>query len=140
MALPRVLPDGNHFHLVVDTPESNLSGGMQYLKGEYAQWFNAVNAREGALFARRFWSEMADTEEYLYEICRYVVLNPVRAGLCRAPDEWPWSSYAATIGLTPAPPLLTVDDIRNWFGGAERGAARYAQFVGEGVFNVRRAA
>jgi putative transposase len=131
---------GNHFHLVLDTPKANLSDGMRYLKGEYAQWFNAVNNREGALFERRFWSEVLDTEAYLVEVCRYVALNPVRAGFCRAPEDWPWSSYAAAIGLAPVPPFLTVDDVRAWFGGGERGVVRYAQFVGEGMFEARRAA
>jgi REP element-mobilizing transposase RayT len=131
---------GNHFHLVVDTPEANLSEGMRYLKGEYAQWFNAVSGREGALFERRFWSGTADTDDYLYEICRYVALNPVRAGLCRTPEQWPWSSYAATLGLIPAPSFLTVGDVLAWFGGGERGAVRYAQFVGEGMGLTRRAA
>jgi len=131
---------GNHFHLAVDTPEANLSDGMRYLKGEYAQWFNMVNDREGALFERRFWAEMADTDAYLYEVCRYIVLNPVRAGICRAPEDWPWSSYSGTIGLTPPPSFLTVEDVLAWFGGAERGGVRYAQFVGEGLIDARRAA
>jgi putative transposase len=129
---------GNHFHLVVDTPEANLSDGMRYLKGEYARWFNSLSGREGALFERRFWSESADTDDYLFEICRYVVLNPVRAGLCRTPEEWPWSSYGATLGLAPAPSFLTIEDVLAWFGGGKRGLVRYAQFVGEGIGSARR--
>ena len=81
---------------------------MRYLKGEYARWFNTFSGREGALFERRFWSQTANADDYLYEICRYVALNPVRAGLCPTPEQWPWSSYAATLGLTPAPSFLTV--------------------------------
>ena len=131
---------GNHFHLVIDTPEENLSSGMRYLKGEYARWFNTFSGREGALFERRFWSQAANADDYLYEICRYVALNPVRAGLCPTPEQWPWSSYAATLGLTPAPSFLTVRDVLAWFGGGERGAVRYAQFVGEGMGLTRRAA
>jgi REP element-mobilizing transposase RayT len=58
---------GNHFHLVLDTPNANLSDGMKYLKGQYAQWFNAVLGREGALFERRFWSRIALSEAYVLE-------------------------------------------------------------------------
>jgi REP element-mobilizing transposase RayT len=130
---------GNHFHLAVETPDANLSDGMQYLKGRYAQWFNMVNLREGALFERRYFSEMVDTEPYLHELCRYIVLNPVRAGLTRAPEDWPWSSYSATVGLAPVPAFLFVDDIRAWFGGERGGTVRYARFVGEGLSRPRAA-
>jgi putative transposase len=124
---------GNHFHLVLDTPEANLSAGMQYLKGQYAQWFNAVVGREGALFERRFWSRIALTEAYVLELSRYIVLNPVRAGLARRPDEWPWSSYTATVGLDGIPDFLTVNGVLDVFGGGRSGRVRYAQFVGEAI-------
>jgi putative transposase len=124
---------GNHFHLVLDTPHANLSRGMQYLKGQYAQWFNAVVGREGALFERRFWRRIALSEAYVLELSRYVVLNPVRAGLVRSPDEWPWSSYQATVGLDGVPPFLTASGVLDLFGGGRLACIRYAQFVGEAV-------
>ena len=124
---------GNHFHLVLDTPNANLSVGMQYLKGQYAQWFNAVLGREGALFERRYWSRIALSEAYVLELSRYVVLNPVRAGWARRPDEWPWSSYQATVGLDGVPAFLTVDPVLDLFGGGRSGCVRYAQFVGEAI-------
>ena len=114
---------GNHFHLLVDTPNANLSDGMQSLKGQYAQWFNAVVGREGALFERRFWSRIALTEAYVLELSRYVVLNPVRAGLTKRPDEWPWSSYQATVGLEGRPAFLTADGVLDLFGGGGAAAA-----------------
>lgn len=124
---------GNHFHLVLDTPNANLSDGMKYLKGQYAQWFNAVVGREGALFERRFWSRIALSEAYVLELSRYVVLNPVRAGLAKRPDEWPWSSYQATVGLDGAPAFLTVGGVLDLFGGGQSACVRYAQFVGEAI-------
>ena len=124
---------GNHFHLLLDTPNANLSAGMQYLKGEYAQWFNAVVGREGALFERRFWSRIALSEAYVLELSRYVVLNPVRAGLARTPDDWPWSSYQATVGLEGRPAFLIVDGVLDLFGGGRSACVRYAQFVGEAI-------
>ena len=98
---------GNHFHLVLETPQANISAGMQRLKGDYANWFNPFHPnREGVLFERRFWSRIADQESYVYELSRYVVLNPVRAGFVRSPEQWRWSSYAATVGLERCPAFL----------------------------------
>jgi hypothetical protein len=132
---------GNHFHLVLETPRANLSVGMQYLKGEYAQWFNAWHPRrEGALFERRFWAEMAREESYVFELARYVALNPVRAGWTRSPEEWPWSSYAATVGLASKPAFLNVERVLDLFGGGARSRLRFAQFVGIGVGDPSRAA
>jgi putative transposase len=132
---------GNHFHLVLETPDANLSDGMQYLKGEYASWFNAVHpAREGALFERRFWSRIARSESYVYELARYVALNPVRTGWVSVPEAWEWSSYAATVGLARPPAFLNVDGVLRLFGDKRKGAVRFAQFVGEGIADPARAA
>jgi REP element-mobilizing transposase RayT len=132
---------GNHFHLVLETPNANISAGMQWLKSEYATWFNTFHPdREGALFERRFWSRMALEDAYAYELSRYVVLNPVRAGLVRSPADWRWSSYAATVGLERAPAFLRTDGVLRFFGSGARGQRRYAQFVGEGVGDPVRAA
>lgn len=123
---------GNHFHLVLDTPGANLSAGMRYLKGEYAQWLNAVAGREGALFERRFWARIALSEAYVLELARYIVLNPVRAGLVRAPEDWAWSSYAATVGLAARPAFLATGML-DVFGGGRAARVRYARFVGEAI-------
>ena len=132
---------GNHFHLVVETPAANISAGMQWLKGQYARWFNAAYpAREGVLFERRFWSGMALEDRYVYELARYVSLNPVRAGLVRTPEEWPWSSYPGLVGVAPLPPFVTPDGILKFFGDGQRGRVKFAQFVGEGIADPRKAA
>jgi putative transposase len=121
----------NHFHLVLDTPRANLSDGMQYLKGEYAQWFNHAKGREGALFERRFWYRMAVNDAYVLELARYVALNPVRSGFVRRPEEWPWSSYAATTGRVDRPRSLRVDDLLGWFGGGHQARLLFEEFVEE---------
>jgi REP element-mobilizing transposase RayT len=132
---------GNHFHLVVETPQANISAGMQWLKGQYARWFNGVHpSREGVLFERRFWSCMVLEEAHVYELARYVSLNPVRAGLVRAPEEWPWSSYPGLVGVTARPSFVTPDGILKFFGDGQRGRVRFAQFVGEGIADPRKAA
>jgi putative transposase len=120
---------GNHFHLVLDTPGANLAAGMQYLKGCYAQWFNAYRGREGTLFERRYWYRIATSEAHVLSFARYVVLNPVRAGLCRSPEEWPWSSFAATVGLEPRPAFLHTETVLSWFGTGRHAQLEYARFV-----------
>lgn len=120
---------GNHFHLVLDTPHGNIAAGMQFLKGRYAQWFNTYRGREGALFERRYWDRVATSEAHVLAFNRYVVLNPVRAGLCRSPEEWPWSSFAATAGLERRPAFLHVETTLSWFGAGSHAQVEYARFV-----------
>jgi putative transposase len=81
----------NHFHLIVATPQENLSAGMQRLNGLYAQWFNAFHGRTGHLFGRRFWSKRIENEEQLRTTAEYILDNPVRAGLCVNRWDWRWS-------------------------------------------------
>jgi len=124
---------GNHYHLLVETPEPTLSRGMRQLNGVYTQRFNQRHGRVGHLFGGRFKAILVEREAYLLELCRYVVLNPVRAGLVRAAKDWPWSSYRATAGLAEAPPLLTVDWILAQFSERRSKAQRrYRRFVAEG--------
>ena len=86
----------NHYHLLVETPLGGLSRGMRSLNGRYTQWFNWKHRRSGHLFEGRFRSVLVQKESHLLELCRYVVLNPVRAGLVQRPGDWRWSSYPAT--------------------------------------------
>jgi putative transposase len=128
---------GNHFHLVLDTPRANLAAGMQYLKGCYAQWFNSYRGREGALFERRYWYRIAASEAHVLSLARYVVLNPVRAGLRREPEDWPWSSFAATVGIEPPPRFLHIDEVLGWFGGGGHAHVRYGEFVHDAIDRSR---
>jgi putative transposase len=99
---------GTHYHLLVDTPKGNLSIGMQFLNGVYAQRYNKVVRRDGHLFSARFWSREIKDDNDLKAAVRYVARNPVEAGLCRDAVDWPWSSYSAAIGTTPAPSFFDV--------------------------------
>ena len=76
---------------IVDARREQLSAGMQVLNGVHAQTFNGRYRRWGHLFGERFWSQAIVTEEQLVSTCAYVVNNPVRAGLCAEPEDWPWS-------------------------------------------------
>ena len=93
---------GNHYHLLVQTPEPNVAHGMRQLNGVYAQWFNRRHARVGHLFQGRYSARLIQADEHLLAVARYIVINPVRAGLCRGPCEWRWSSHRATLGQQSA--------------------------------------
>jgi REP element-mobilizing transposase RayT len=81
-----------HFHLVLDTTVTALSRGMHRLKGLYADYFNHRYNRYGHVFASRFGAKSIDNETYYETVCRYVLENPVRAGLCNNAEDWPWSA------------------------------------------------
>lgn len=95
-----VCPMPNHFHLVFRTRRPNLSLAMASLNGKYAQWWNKRHSRVGHIFQGRFKAQVVEAAVYLVRLCRYVLLNPVRAGLCSHPAEWPWSSYRMLTGTT----------------------------------------
>ena len=116
---------GNHYHLVVETPEPNISAGMQYLGGTYAIRFNHAHNFSGHLQHRRFDARLIESDGYALEVARYVALNPVRAGLCQRPEEWPWASYRGIIGLEPPDVFVDIDRTLKLFG-TEREQARDA--------------
>lgn len=124
----------NHYHLVAETPEPNLSQGMRQLNGLYAQRFNRNHGRCGHVFEARYRSILVEKESHLLSVCRYVVLNPIRAGVCRHPADYRWSSYGATAGTGAAEPFLSIDWLLSQFGEDRRVAQRrYQQFVACGV-------
>lgn len=124
----------NHYHLMIQTPDGNLSKGMRQLNGVYTQSSNRRHRRVGHLFQGRFKAILVDSDAYLLELTRYVVLNPVRAGMVKKPDDWLWSSYRASVGLEPVSPWLEVDGLLAQFGKRRSVAQqRYAQFVSEGI-------
>lgn len=83
-----------HYHLVVETPEPNLARGMQWLNGVYGQFFNERHGRSGHLFQGRYGAELLESEEHYAEACRYVLLNPIKAGIVKRAEDWPWSGVA----------------------------------------------
>lgn len=123
----------NHYHLVVRTRDANLSRALQRLNGRYAQWWNRRHERCGHVFQGRFGAQIVQDDAYLLVACRYVVLNPVRAGMVATPGDWRWSSYRATAALSPVPRFLSPDGLWRYLsdGPAESAVARYRQFVSE---------
>lgn len=88
----------NYYHLLLETPEANLARGMRQLNGLYTQRFNRRHGRVGHAFQGRYTAIVVQKDGHLLELCRYVVLNPVRAGLVKTVRAWPWSSYRVTAG------------------------------------------
>jgi hypothetical protein len=125
---------GNHFHLLIETPDANLSRGMQHLNSVYTQGFNFRHQRAGHLFQGRFKAILVERESYLLELCRYIALNPVRAGMVDRPDRYMWSSYNATAGLTKSAPWLSTNWLLSQFGSRLVNAQKaYAKFVAQGI-------
>jgi REP-associated tyrosine transposase len=105
----------NHYHAVVVTPKPNVGVGMKRLNGLYAQNFNRRHGLRGHVFEDRYRSVDVVSETQFVTVLQYVVLNPVQSGLCSGPDQWPWSSYRATVGTAPAPRFLDVSGVLSWF-------------------------
>lgn len=124
----------NHYHLIIETLDGTLSRGMRQLNGVYTQTLNKRHRRVGHIFQGRYKAILIDKENYLLEACRYVVLNPVRAKMVEAPEEWKWSSYRGTAGIKTPHFSLATDWILGQFG-TKQGLAekRYVQFIREGV-------
>ncbi len=123
----------NHYHLLVSTPAADLSIGMHRLNSLYAQRVNRRHDQTGHLFQGRFHSALVERQEHLLELSRYLVLNPVRAGLCEHPGEWRWSSYRAYLGSAARPTFLRVSWLLKEFGRERvRAQVGYREFVDAG--------
>ncbi len=124
----------NHYHLIIETPDGNLSKGMRQLNGVYTQTYNRMHHRVGHIFQGRYKAILIEKESHLLEACRYVVLNPVRAGIAAQPGEWKWSSYKSTVGMEKPHPCLTTHWVLGQFGSKQKEAERgYRAFVEAGI-------
>jgi putative transposase len=130
---------GNHYHFVLETPGNNLSAAMQYINGVFAQRSNRRHGQTGHVFEGRFRSLVIQRDSYLMRAARYVVRNPVRAGLVAHAGAWPWSSYRATAGLEPVPRWLHVDWILGAFQARSLPEARqrFIKYVNAPVESAR---
>jgi REP element-mobilizing transposase RayT len=118
----------NHYHGTWQPTLPNVSEAMRVLNGNYGQWWNRRHGRVGHVFQGRFKDQIVDRESYLLNLSRYVVMNPVRAGLTKHPGDWPWSSYRATAGLSSPPAFLAVDATLGLFGDGDESILR-ARFI-----------
>jgi REP element-mobilizing transposase RayT len=125
----------NHYHFVLQTQKPNLSRLMRHINGVYTQSYNRQHGKVGHLFQGRFKAVLVDRDAYLLEVCRYVDLNPVRAGMVKRPPNWAWSSYRAHAGQVEAPVWLDSATLHRQLAPRaprREGPSRYVQFVAEG--------
>ncbi len=126
----------NHYHLLIQTPDGNLSKGMRQLNGVYTQSYNRRHKKIGHLFQGRFKGILVEEDAYLLELSRYIVLNPVKAGMVNQVGGWPWSSYASMIGEHQSPDWLSSDYLLSQFSTQRKTAIkRYIAFVDAGLKN-----
>jgi len=131
----------NHYHLVVETLDGGLADGMRQLNGIYAQYFNRRHALVGHVFQGRYHAVLVQKESHLLELSRYVVLNPLRAGMAVSLHAWQWSSHHYMTGALHAPAWLETDWLMGQFS-SDRAHARkaYIEFVmaGRGLLGPLR--
>ncbi len=124
----------NHYHLLIETPLGNLSKGMQLLNGIYTQKFNKTHSRVGHIFQGRFKGILVEKDNYMLELSRYIILNPVRAKMVVSAEDWSWSSYQSTINRLTKPSWLSTDSLLSLFGqNLLIAIEKYQQFVYEGM-------
>lgn len=125
---------GNHYHLLIETPQANLSRGMRQLNGVYTQKSNKHHNRVGHIFQGRYKAYLVEKGSYYLELCRYIVLNPVRALIVQGPEEWRWSSYRETVGQDPDSNLFHTDFLLGHFSSDRKKAqSLYEGFVHDGI-------
>ncbi len=124
----------NHYHLAIETPDGNVAIGMRQLNGVYTQAFNRRHRRNGHLFEGRYKAILVQKDSHLLEVCRYIVLNPVRAGTVEEPADWRWSSYRAMVGRRASEPFLQrAWLLRQFSEDREKAEKGYRQYVREGI-------
>jgi REP-associated tyrosine transposase len=129
----------NHYHLVIEIDERGMSKGFCELNTGYAVGYNKRHGRVNHLFGKRYWSDRLKDDASFLGTCRYVIQNPVRAGLVDEPGAWRWSSYRATAGLALADIPLASDELLRAFGRRRKTAvARFREFVSGGRASARR--
>lgn len=106
----------NHYHLTLWNRHANLSEAMQHFNGDYGRWWNEEHRRCGHVYQGRFKDQIVQDDDYVRSLSRYIALNPVRAGLVRQPEDWPWSSYRFIAGMEMPPLFLFIERVLDRFG------------------------
>jgi putative transposase len=120
----------NHFHLIVETPDGLLSDAMKSLNGRYALRFNRRYKTDAHLFKNRFGATLQGSDAQLIWTVRYVLQNPVAAGVCAEACQWAWSSYRATVGEIARPRFLAVQRLLSYFDDTpETAVVRFRELV-----------
>jgi len=121
----------NHFHLLLRSLEGHISAGMQFLAGRFTRLVNVRVGRDGPLFRGRYASVPIKSDAHLAQVCRYVHLNPVVAGMTPTPEAWRWSSASGYAGIAQPKPWLKTKFVLGLFGPGDAVAA-YRDFMSAG--------
>ena len=120
----------NHYHLLLETPEGNLSQIMRHINGAYTTYFNTKRKRAGHLFQGRYKAILVEADEYATHLSRYIHLNPIRAGMVSVPEDYTWSSYHYYIKRKKSPDWLVLDFVLGLFDSNKKIARKiYREFV-----------
>ncbi|RII28432.1 MAG: hypothetical protein CXR31_00675 [Geobacter sp.] len=120
----------NHYHLMLETPQGNLSQIMKHINSSYTTYYNVKRKRAGHLLQGRYKAILVEADAYATELSRYIHLNPVKAGIAEKPEDYPWMSYHSYTGDASVPGWLRTDFILGYFGKREVTARKkYRQFV-----------
>ena len=123
----------NHYHLIIETPEANLSKVMHYINGSYTNYINIKRKRSGHLFQGRYKAILIDRDRYLLELSRYVHLNPIRAAIVAKPEDYAHSSYRSFVTKSKQD-IVHCDLILEMVSKGRRGGAkRYRDYVEEAI-------
>ena len=125
---------GNHYHLLLKTPDANLGRVMRHINGVYTQRYNRLKKTDGPLFRGRYKAICVEQDSYQLQLSRYIHRNPIEAGIVSELDNYAWSSYPYYVtGKQKAPAWLAQNEIYAQLGVKSRWRARYRAFVDEGV-------
>ena len=128
-----------HFHVLLTINKPTLSSGFQRLKSLYARGYNRLYCRRGALWQRRFYDAIVDSEAHLYESIRYIALNAPRANAAPTAEAWQWSGYGAAIGAYASDPIVDEKELLRLFGTRPKEAREaLREYVEEHDSRVRR--
>ena len=127
----------NHYHLLIKTPQANLSRVMRHINGVYTQRYNRSNKTEGALFRGRYKAILVDSDSYLLHLSKYIHLNPLTARMVECLEHYEWSSYLAYIDKTKSPPWLMRDEVYGQLTGTEHKAEHYRSFIGNEDLDIK---
>jgi putative transposase len=124
----------NHYHLLIHTPQGNISRSMRHLNGVYTQRFNRKHGTDGSIFRGRFKAILIDADSYLLEVTRYIHLNPVRANIVGTPEQYPWSSHNAYLEKPQSLSWLLRDEVLGRFGEKlNQSIKSYREFIQAGI-------
>jgi putative transposase len=128
-----------HYHLLIRLRELTLSSGFQRLNSRYARAYNRRYGRRGALWQRRYFDSIVESDNHLYEAIRYIARNAPRVSACEQPEDWPWCNYGAAIGMYPPDPVVQERALLRLFGSSLKQARqRLRTFVEEADPRERR--